>query len=194
MARFSGHLHLDQLSNDAARADGELDWGTYTSMSVHCRLVILKYLKERLQTIANTDRSHIERLLNLTAALARVLPRNVRFINQIATAQRFHILLGALLGRFDNNDESDHILSLYGDTASVAGFISGHRDIAIRDFFLVKYHRIDQFTSALYHLTISEDLARIVADKPSIKRAMRIQHRFQSWRPRGSPTILTRHN
>lgn len=170
---------LEQLFRDATLADAELDWSTYTSMSVHCRSVILKYVDEQSQPINREDRCEIEPLLNLTANLSKVTPKNVRFINQIATAMRFHFLLSALLG-LDSN-EPDQVLALYGDSASVAGFISAHRDMAIRDFFLAKYHGIDKFEEALRHLQISAELAAIVGDKPSMKRARKLRSHLDSW-------------
>lgn len=171
---------FEELRADVAAGGVELDWRTYTSMSAHCRPLVMKYLKNPLAgRVADDDRPRLEALLELTAALGDVPLRNVRFVNQVATALRFNFLFAALLHGAAGAETVRRVVSLYGDSASLAGFIGTYRDVAIRDFFLFRYHREGRPGDALAGAEVSLRLATLVGDVPGVKRARRLKTFFR---------------
>lgn len=166
---------LDELFEDARGVGAELDWSTYTSMSTHCRPLVTKYLFNPLiAKVTPEDGRKIGTLLELTELLSGVELRNVQFINQVATALRFSFLFKALLGGVRDDPTVALMLGLYGDGASVAGFISAYRDMSIMNFFLARFHRSDSLREAMACADRSMQLARAVGDIPSVRRASRL--------------------
>lgn len=165
---------IDELFADASRGT-ELGWETYTSMSAHCRAAVSKKLANPFaKQVASEDRSRMERLVGLTDLLGGVSLRNVRYINQVATALRFNFLLRAILHGEDGDEAVNRVLFLYGEGASVAGFISTYRDAALMHFFLAKYHRKNSMRKASDYVQRSLRVAEAVGDVPSIKRARKL--------------------
>lgn len=175
---------INEMFSDARAAGGELDWRTYTSMSAHCRPIVTRYLLNPFATkVTIKDRRMIERLMELTVLLSNVPLRNVRYINQVATALRFNFLFKALLNGVQDDHTIERVLELYGEGASVAGFIATYRDVSIMYFFLHKFHRSDGLYKSMAYIDRSLRLARTVGDIPSMKRALRLTAylRFYSW-------------
>lgn len=170
---------VEALLDDARAAGVELDWRTYTSMSAHCRSAMTKYLINPFVTeVTGGDRVKVERLFALTAQLSEMPLRNVRYINQVATALRFNFLLKALLSGVRDVQTVERVLRLYGEGASVAGFISTYRDVAIMHFFLDKFHHAGALHEAMVYINKSRRLAETVGDVPSIKRAKKLSAYF----------------
>lgn len=170
---------ISELFKDASRPGVELDWRTYTSMSAHCRTFVEKYLRRPfIARVEEEDRQQIEELLKLTDLLGNVPLRNVRFINQVATALRFSFLFRALIHGSNEEEIVERVLYLYGEGASVAGFISTYRDMAIKEYFLTKYHNRGSLSAAIAHVKRSLALATLVGDNPSIKRAKKLSAYF----------------
>lgn len=117
--------------------------------------------------------------MELTSLLGGVPLRNVRYINQVATALRFNFLLNALLEGWRDERAVERVLWLYGEGASVAGFISTYRDIAIMHFLLYKTRRASGLREAEDYIGRSLRLARTVGDVPSIKRGERLLSYFR---------------
>lgn len=180
---------VDELFADAWGPSGELGWRTYTSMSAHCRAAVAKYLNNPFAIrLASGDRPNLERLLELTTLLGTVPLKNVRYINQVATVLRFNFLLrGQLEGKRDERT-IERVLWLYGEGASLAGFISTYRDIALMHFLVDKLHCTGGLHEAADYVGRSLRLAETVGDVPSIKRAKRLRAYFRLyflvWRAR----------
>jgi hypothetical protein len=173
-----------ELHADAIRGVGELNWRTYTSMSAHCRPLVMKYLKNPFAGgVTNDDRGRLEEMIELTAALGNMPLRNVRFINQVATALRFNFMFEALLLGAPSEETFRRVMSLYGDSASLAGFIGAYRDASVRDFFLFKYHHRGHLGNALAQVEVSLRLATLVGDVPGAKRARKLKtlYKVHSW-------------
>lgn len=171
---------VDELFDDAHGAAGELGWRTYTSMSAHCRAAVNRYLNNPFITkVSPGDRPKLERLLELTALLGDVPLRGVRYINQVATALRFNFLLRALLEGQRDDRTVERVLSLYGEGASLAGFISTYRDVAVMNLLLAKFHGVGGAGAAAVYLDKSLRLAETVGDVPSVKRAVRLHRYFR---------------
>lgn len=167
---------LDGLFADASGPGAELDWRTYTSMSAHCRPLVMKYFANPFAGgVAAADRPRIKKLLDLTELLGKVPLREVRFINQIATARRFNFLFRALLDGVNDEAAVEQVLSLYGEVASVAGFVGTYRDAAIKDFFLTRHHRAGRAEEARSYAQKSLSLASLIGDLPSVKRAKKLR-------------------
>jgi hypothetical protein len=170
---------VDELFADA-RGAGELGWGTYTSMSAHCRAEVTKYLLNPFAVrVPPVDRPKLERLLELTELLGDVPLRNVRYVNQVATALRFNFLLRGLLEGKRDGRTIERVLWLYGEGASVAGFISTYRDIALMHFLIDRLHRAGGMREAADYVGRSLRLAEAVGDVPSVKRAKRLRAYFR---------------
>jgi hypothetical protein len=167
---------LGELFADARGAGAELGWGTYTSMSAHCRPLVTKYLFNPFSArVTPEDRQKIGKLLELTELLSGVTLKNVQYINQVSTALRFSFLFKALLEGIRDDPTVERVLGLYGDGASIAGFISAYRDMSIMHFFLARFHHgRDSLREALACAHKSLRLARTVGDVPSVKRASRL--------------------
>jgi hypothetical protein len=171
---------VDELFADARGPSGELGWRTYTSMSAHCRAAVNKYLNNPAAArVAPGDRQELERLLELTALLGGVPLRNVRYVNQVATALRFNFLIRGLLEGKRDGQAIERVLWLYGEGASVARFISTYRDIALMHFLIDKIHRAGGLSEAADYVGRSLRLAETVGDVPSIKRAKRLRAYFR---------------
>jgi hypothetical protein len=167
---------VEELFEDATAGGTELGWDTYTSMSAHCRALVVKYLKNPFAGgVSGDDRAKAERLLELTGMLSNVPLRNVRFINQVCTALRFNILFRALLEGVIDGERVSKTFSLYAEGASVAGLISTHRDAAITHFFLRKFHRSGDLREAMGHADLSARLADVIGDVPGYKQAKRLK-------------------
>lgn len=171
---------LDEVFDDARRGSVELGWNTYTSMSAHCRAELDKYLFNPFtRGVSASNRLEIESLVELTDLLSRVPLRNVRYLNQVATALRFNFLFKALLSGVKDEQTIEQVLSLYGEGASVAGFISTYRDVAIMHLLLYKFHRVGGLADASIYIAKSLRLAEVVGDVPSIKRARKLRAYFR---------------
>jgi hypothetical protein len=173
MRRALGYAKtLDELFERASAGGTELGWDTYTSMSAHCRSLIMKYLKNPFTLrVSEDDRNSIYRLLRLSELLSEVPLRNVRFINQVCTALRFNFLFRALLEGKEDEQRVSRTVSLYAEGASVAGLISTYRDIAVMHFFLRKFHCSGDLRQAAAHADKSMRLAAVVGDVPGQRRA-----------------------
>lgn len=164
-------MPVSQLLADRADHD-ELDWRAYTSMSVHCRIELNARLKPMASLPRGSRRAHAEKLAEVARKLGGRPYRGVRFINQIATARRFSFLFDALLNGHENTAEAGEVLRLYGDAASVAGFVSAYRDIAVARFFLARYHRKPRmYVPALTAARKSLRLAQAAGDTVGARRA-----------------------
>jgi len=174
---------IDELISDADKINTELDWSTYTSMSAHCRPLVTKHLKSPFSKPSQDDLEKIKRLIKLTETLGNRPLRNVRFINQIATAFRFHFILKAIL---DNNDVDNEktVLQLYGEGASIVGFVSAFRDMAIKNYFLAKHHKGKFFfRNAQKYANKSYELANLIGDHSGMKRAKQLINFFKILSP-----------
>lgn len=175
---------LNELFNDAHGRGGELGWETYTSMSAHCRNALNKYLLNPfISRISLPRRVELEKLVELTDLLSQVPLRNVRYLNQVATAARFNFQFKALLSGVKDEQAIQRVLSLYGEGASVAGFISTYRDVAAMHYLLYQFHRAGELAEAVTNLDRSLRLATVVGDVPSIRRAKKLKM-YLSWRAR----------
>jgi hypothetical protein len=180
---FKRAKSVEELFQDAAARDAELDWSTYTSMSVHCRSIINKYLMSPFSRVSGRDMPKIARLLELTYLLGSVPLKNVTFINQVATALRFRMLFLVLINAEDDREIDRSLLYLYGEGASVVGFVSAYRDIAIKYFFLFKYHRRDALPEAVMYTRRSLALARLTGDVPGKRLARKLLMYFRIFSP-----------
>lgn len=167
---------LDQLFDDASGGGAELGWETYTSMSAHCRPLVMKYLKNPFAGgVSGDDRVKVLRLLELTDLLSNVPLRNVRFINQVCTALRFNFLFRALLDGVMDDEKVGRTLLLYAEGASVAGLISTYRDTAVTHFFRKRFHDSGDLGEATAHADRSMRLAEVIGDLPGRKQAKRLK-------------------
>jgi SIR2-like domain len=178
------YSHSVQSIIDSANAtQAELDWSLYVSMAAHCRLVIMKYFRNPFaRKLSKSDKLKIRELLEVTRVLSSVKFKNVRFVIQVATALRFNFLLKALLEGVDGEPQVNQILRLYGEASSVAGFISTYRDLAIQYFLLTKFHGIRKMEHASQAIAKSLELAKLVGDDSSIKRAKTMIRYFSLFR------------
>lgn len=174
---------IDELIVDADKFNAELDWSTYTSMSSHCRPLITKYLKSPFLRLSRDDHAKINRLVKLTEALGNRPLRNVRYINQIATALRFNFIFKAIINSDDIENEKS-VLHLYGEGASIVGFVSAFRDMAIKNYFLAKYHKGKlSFNKAQNYANKSYELAKLIGDYSGMKRAKLLINSFKILSP-----------
>ncbi|MBI2842200.1 MAG: hypothetical protein HYX78_02245 [Armatimonadetes bacterium] len=172
-------LSVDDLQSSAQSAiisASTMDWDIYTSMSVHCRMICNKYLLNSfLHDVSRDDRKEINKLIRLTGILAHPPLRNVLAINQTASALRFNLLLQSLASGKDGLETENSILSLYGEAASIAGYIGSYRDIAIKSYFLHRYHGMsEKRDEAIKHATKSLALAEAVGDVRGERRARKL--------------------
>lgn len=140
----------------------------------------MKYLKNPFLTkVSKTDTAKIERLMELTFLLGNRPLRNVKFINQVATALRFYFIFQALLNKNEEEIEK-RVLYLYGEGASILGYVSAYRDISIKHFFLAKYgNSAHYFNEARYCVQKSYDLANLIGDISGRKRAKKLVYMFK---------------
>ena len=162
------------------RAHGaELNWRSYTSMAVHCRIE----LNRRLRPLARLPRgkrlAHVADLMEIARKLSGRPYKGVRFINQIATAYRFSFLFEALLNGREDAETIRGVLSLYGDAASVGGLVSTYRDLAIARYFIARFHgREGMYRRALAAVVRSAELAQASGDRASARRAAMLSLRI----------------
>jgi hypothetical protein len=176
-------ISLDDLVTDASNTATELDWSTYTSMSAHCRPLIMKYLRSPFAKPPISESEKIRKLIKLTDILGNRALQNVRFINQIATALRFHFLFKAVTGNNDIFSEKT-VLHLYGEGASIVGYVSAFRDIAIKNYFLAKHNRNKSFfKDAQMYMNKSYELANLIGDHSGMKRAKTLEVFFKFLKP-----------
>jgi len=131
-------LTIDELWA-AAQTANEIGWNEYTCTSIHCHEVIRRFLGFGKKVKA-VDRKHIERLLEVVEALATRTFSTVGFINQLAVAKRKQIILRALLDGAYDQDVADQAFWIYSQGSSVSGLCGIHKDLAIANLFLSKYH------------------------------------------------------
>lgn len=174
---------IHDLIFEADKFNTELDWSTYTSMSANCRPLVTKQLKSPFAKPSQDDLAKIKKLIKLTDILGNRPLSNVRFINQIATALRFNFIFKAIIGINDMNQEKT-ILHLYGEGASIVGFVSAFRDVATKNYFLAKHHRDRSlFRDAQKYADKSYRLANLIGDHSGMKRATRLINLFKVLSP-----------
>lgn len=171
---------VSELFEDATNNEIELRWDTYTSMSIHCRKLTYKYLKPYIFYISAKDRIILKKLIELTNLLGNKPLKNVKYINQVASALRFNFIFRALTYNDDTTKIKEKALNLYGEGASILGYIGTYRDIAIEQFFLTKYHKVnDRFSNAILYAKKSLELAKLVGDVAGKSRAKKLLNIFK---------------
>ena len=163
---------LSELFIEARDPTKELPWTTYTSMAVYCRPLVYKYIKKfPWKLIPPQEQQALESLIQLTNLLGYRPLKNVLYINQLATALRFHLLFKALLYGENDLAAQERILYLYGEGASVDGFISAYRDIAVKHYYLAFHANVkSNFKQAIKYAKKSLALSKLVGNIPGIKR------------------------
>lgn len=113
----------------------------YTDLASHCRAYINKYLSTKVKEIKPEDLPNIKRLANISFKLGFRDLDKVIYINQLATALRFNLVLDALAGRpLPRSDVIETIFEYYSENSSVDGWTGAFRDLAIAALFRHKYH------------------------------------------------------
>ena len=67
----------------------------------------------------------------------------------------------------------EQILHLYAEGASIIGYVSAYRDMAISHHFLAKYHMRNTNSEAKFYLNKSLALAQLIGDTPGERHARR---------------------
>ncbi len=171
---------LDEIREEAEDSTKELTWKPYTSMSVYCRPLVNKYLNNPfIKKISSDDQKAIEDYLDLLELLSNRKLKNVTYINQVVTMQRFRLLFLALLfGEREKPIEKqieEEILFLYREESSIEGFISIFRDISVKFVYLAKFHHdFFQYKNAWKYANHSFQIAQITGDMPGKKRAFQL--------------------
>lgn len=167
---------LDEMLADISNLTAELDWRTYTSMSVHCRIMVNKYFfNPFIHSISEPDKAKIRSFLEITYILGNQPLKNVKYINQTATALRFYFIFLAMIDNKDSGEIEQKVLSLYAEGASIIGYVSTYRDIAIKKFFLAKFSDYESnFREAKFFAMKSLELASLIGDAHGAKRAKKM--------------------
>jgi hypothetical protein len=152
-----------------------LGWREYTSMSAHARFELNRRLPPMASAPTPAERRDVEDLIEIAHGLGTRPLRGVLFVNQVATARRFAFLFEALLNGREDTEAVEGVLRLYGDAASIAGFIGTYRDLAIARFLLVRFHRrwsawLPAFAAARRSLALS----RAAGDRHAVRRARQL--------------------
>ena len=164
---------IDDIFEDARNSNAELGWRTYTSMSVHCRIKIMHHLKLKSVGIKTfRKKQNFIRLIELTDLLGNRPLLNVTYINQVATALRFNVILKAILSGENDQETEERILYLYGEASSVVGYVSAYRDLSLKYFFLAKFWKNQEYlNNSLSYGEKSLKLAELIGDLWGQKRA-----------------------
>jgi hypothetical protein len=169
---------VEEISKVASDENTELGWHTYTSLSVHSRLLVIKYSTNPfIRSVSEKDKKAIEKLIKLAYILGNRPLKGVLFINQIATALRFYLIFRALIHSKNEEEIEERILHLYGEGASIVGYVGSYRDIAVKNLFLAKYHKIkSQYYEAIRYAKRSFDLASLLGDDTGKRLAWTLLH------------------
>ncbi|MBF0518256.1 MAG: SIR2 family protein [Nitrospirae bacterium] len=172
---------LEQLFEDAKSTDKELGWSTYTSMSVHCRLIVLKLLKTPFsKKIRKEDLLQIDKLFKLTYLLSHRPLKDNKYVNQVTTALRFHLIFQTIIDCKLNVNLENKILKAYGEIASISGFVGSYRDISLANYFSFKYNsKKSSLCEAIEFANKSIELSQLIGDFKGIKRAKRLLYLFK---------------
>jgi len=164
---------LDILFKESSDPTSELDWSTYTSMSSHCRPFVRKLMiKPFIRGLGPRDTEHAKKLLELAERLGDRPLKNVTYLNQVATAMRFSLLLRALLFGETGEEVEQKILYLYREASSIQGYVSAYRDFAIKRILLARlFDAREQYNEAIHYVKKSAKLAQLISDTPGRRRA-----------------------
>jgi hypothetical protein len=171
-------MSVDEILS-SGRGKGEVPWRPYTSLSVHCRLLLNDYLTRPWKVPSPAEESRVDRLLQATEVLGERPLGEVEFIHQVATALRFRLLLSSLLPGELNATLEAQVLGLYAEQANAAGFVSSYRDFALARILLLRRAAGAQRTTLAQQAGElagrSSRLARLLGDEASVRRASRLR-------------------
>lgn len=184
---YYAHRQLDEALKLAAsfkeiisalRSNGrELEWYPYTSMSVHCGVIVDKYLtKSGIRKVSSVDKRRSIDLIELAKLLGDRPLKGVNMINQVVTAWRYQLILKSLCYGIVDDELKERIYHLYGEGASIIGFVSAWRDCAITNYFIYKYHHnTESKYKAIEYIERSNQLASLIGDVRGVQIAKLIR-------------------
>lgn len=165
---------IDDIFKDSENKNIELEWRTYTSLGAYCRPLITQHLKSFHANPRKEDLPTIYKLIELTKSLGKRPLKEVKYINQSATALRYNFLLNSMLNK-DTKESEKIVLSIYGEGASIVGYVSAFRDLSIKHYFLAKHRKSKQsFLKAYKYALNSYKLAKLIGEQSGIKRARKM--------------------
>lgn len=180
---YYAHRQLDEALKLAASfeeilsalrsSERELEWYPYTSMSVHCGVIVDKYLtKHELRKVSIVDKHRSVDLIELAKLLGDRPLKGVIMINQVVTAWRVQLILKSLCYGIVDDELKERIYHLYGEGSSIIGFVSAWRDYSVANYFLYKYHHdTESKYKAIEYIERSNQLASLIGDVRGIQIA-----------------------
>ena len=146
-------------------------------MSVHCGVIVDKYLtKSEIIKVSSVDKYRSINLIKLAKLLGDRPLKSVNMINQVITAWRYQLILKSLCYGIVDDELMERIYHLYGEGASIIGFVSAWRDCAITNYFRYKYHHdAESKFKAIEYIELSNQLASLIGDIRGIKIAKLIR-------------------
>lgn len=170
-------IPLDQLWA-TAQTGNEIGWNEYACMSIHCYEIVKRFLGFR-KKVTVAERKHIERLLEVVESLSTRSFNKVGFINQLAVAMRKQIILRALLEGVYNQNVADQAFWIYSQGSSVSGLCGIHKDLAIANLFIAKYHEeFDKILPAYEYAKKAARIAKVGKRAREIRSSKRVRNRI----------------
>jgi len=172
-------LSIDEILTEAVKP-GELEWKAYTSMSVHARRLLSRYLRDpHRRPESPSARDEMEMLEKVFQVLSSRPFAELQAIHQVTTALRFRVLFNSLRGQHDRTWE-EQILALYAEQAQVQGYVSSWRDFAFARMLRLRYEGTASglVEEAAALLRASHELAEMIGDRMAQRRSLKAERRL----------------
>lgn len=145
-------------------------------MSVHCGVIVEKYLtKYGIRKVSSVDKRRSIELIELTNLLGDRPLKGVNMINQVVTAWRYQLILKSLCYGIFDDELKERIYHLYGEGASIIGFVETWLNCAIANYFIYKYyHNTESKYKSIEYIERSNQLASWIGDVRGVQIAKSI--------------------
>lgn len=137
----------------------------YTDLASICRTLISRYLSTKTKVIEHNDLCEIKKSAEISYKLGYRDLDKVVYINQLATALRFNLVLDALAGEVSpRRNVIETIFEYYSENSSADGWTGTFRDLAIAALFRNKYHGIQNEELIISNYQTALRLAKVTRD------------------------------